>query len=281
MNNSDSRTMCFTFTATNTTMNLQMVLQGYGCPIGGNVYSASYTLQTSACGGIIASGTLSAGFPPMGGLIVGTNYTLCYTWQAACSQDLNWPYVYASSTLPIELVSFQARANRNDIDVTWTTSSEVNTSEFVIERTLDGQHFTEIKRIKAAGNSTSILNYKVTDFKPFVGNNYYRLKEIDYDGSVTSGELVVARFAKDFSTLSIIPNPAQTEIGVNFLSSKDIAINISIVDARGAIIMTSRVNAANDGFNNVPLNISALPPGIYSLLLSDEAENLNTRFVKQ
>src|SRR3569832_318153 len=199
MNNSDNRTMCFTFTATNTIMNLQMVLQGYGCPVGGNVYSASYTLQTTNCGGIVASGTLSSGFPPMSGLTTGQSYTLCYTWQAACGMDVNWPYVYGANTLPIELISFQAKANRNDIDILWSTASETNTSEFIIERTLDGQHFTEIKRVKAAGNSTSTLNYKVTDYNPFVGNNYYRLIEIDNDGKITSGELAVVRFAKDLN----------------------------------------------------------------------------------
>jgi hypothetical protein len=281
MNNSDNRTMCFTFTATNTTMNLQMILQGYGCPVGGNVYSASYTLQASTCAGIIASGTLSAGFPPLTGLTVGQNYVLCYTWQAACSQDVNWPYLYAASALPIELISFQARANRSDINVTWTTASEINTSEFVIERTIDGQHFTEIKRLKAAGNSTSILNYKVTDDKPFVGNNYYRLKEIDYDGTITSGALVVARFARDVNTLSIVPNPAQTQIGISFISSKNTTIGITVIDAKGMTVLSKNVSTTNDGFNSIPLNIASLQPGIYSILLSGDNENLNTRFVKE
>jgi hypothetical protein len=281
MNNSDNRTMCFTFTAANSTMNLQMVLSGWGCPIGGNVYSASYTLQTSSCGSVIASGTLSSGFPPMTGLTVGQNYVLCYTWQAACSLDSNYPFVWASSTLPIELVAFDAKANRDEVDVFWTTASEINTSEFVIERTNNGQDFTEIKRLHAAGNSTSILNYKVKDGNPVEGNNYYRLKEIDFDGTVTSGKLVVTRFTKNYSKISVMPNPAQNEIAVNFFADKDALVKISIVDAKGLVVLIKNVLADNDGANNIPVNISGLQPGIYSVCFLDADKNINTRFIKQ
>jgi hypothetical protein len=279
MNENDSRTMCFTWTAPNTTVNLQLANDNYCDPSLGNTYSFTWQCYTSSCGSPIASGSYTP--TTISGLTVGQNYVLCYTWTTACSWESVVPYIYAASALPIELVSFEAKANQRDIDVLWTTSSEINVSEFVIERTIDGQNFTEIQRVKAAGNSSSIINYKVKDLHPVEGNNYYRLIEIDFDGTVTSGKLVGARFVRNFSGLSIIPNPAQDEIGVSFSAAENQDISLSIIDAKGAVVVSKHIVAYTDGINNVPMNIHALPQGIYTIRLENSSENLNTRFIKQ
>jgi len=276
MNENDNVTQCYTFTAPNTIVNLQLGNTSF-CT--GYTSTFNWTCYSSSCGAPIASGSYTP--TTISGLTVGQNYILCYNYTTYCSWESTWPYIYAASQLPIELVSFQAKPDKSDIDVYWTTSSEVNTSQFIIEKTTDGQNFTEVKTTKAAGNSTSIINYMIKDLSPVVGTNYYRLKEIDYDGKVSYGELVSARFSRDFSGLSVIPNPAQNEIGVNFSSAKNGVVNLSVVDAKGLVVLTKMIIADNDGLNTIPLNISAFQPGIYSVRLVDAVETLNTRFIKQ
>jgi hypothetical protein len=276
MNENDNVTMCFTFTAPNPIVNLQLGNTTY---CNGYTYAFNWTCYSSACGSPIASGSYTP--TTISGLTTGQNYILCYNWTTTCSWESVWPYIYATNLLPIELSAFDARANKNDIDIYWTTASETNTSEFVIEKTTDGQNFTMVSKVKAAGNSTTTRNYSVKDLKPILGNNYYRLKEIDIDGKINFGELVSARFSKDFTGLSVMPNPAQNEIGVNFTSAKNAVAMINIVDSKGVVVYTKMLLADNDGLNTYPVNISLWQPGIYSVRLLNTDETLNTRFIKQ
>jgi len=279
MNNSDTRTKCFTFTATNTSEQIQMIIQGYGCS-GGNVYSATYNLYTSACGAPISSGNIIGG--TLTGLNPGSNYVICYTWQAACSQDTTWPYMWGQSTLPINLVSFEARAARQYIDVMWSTASEVNTSEFIVERTRNGKDFTPVGKLKAAGNSTTLKSYSVRDLNPLEGNNYYRLKEIDFDGSVTTHKLVYAQFARtNNNEIDVIPNPAKDVINIKFPSQKDDQVHVVITDTRGRLIRNEITTAQSEGINFIEFDLSDIPQGIYAVRLFTSEKNLNTRFLKQ
>jgi hypothetical protein len=276
MNENDTRTMCFTFTAPNSTVSLQLGNTTY---CSGGTYAFTWACYNSTCGTAIATGSYSP--TTITGLTTGQNYILCYSWTAACSWVSTWPYIYATNQLPIELVSFNAKPNRSYVDVQWTTSSEINTSYFMIERTINGQDFTEIGRLKGGGNSTSLINYRIKDLNPVEGNNYYRMTEVDVDGKVSSGELVAARFSRTFHGLSIIPNPAETEIGINFESGKNTPVTISVMDTKGIIVLSKNILSINDGLNDVPFNISSLTPGIYSVQLVTPTESQNARFVKQ
>ena len=80
---------------------------------------------------------------------------------------------------------------------------------------------------------------------------------------------------------TVIPNPAQNEIGVNYFSDKDAMTTISVIDVKGVVVLTKNVIADYEGANNIVLDISRFQPGIYSILLVNADKNLNTRFVKQ
>jgi hypothetical protein len=276
MNENDTRTMCFTFTAPNATVNLQLGNTTY---CSGGTYTFNWSCYNSTCGSAIASGSYTP--TTIANLTVGQNYILCYSWTAACSWVSTWPYIYAANLLPVELVSFEAKPNKSYIDILWSTSSETNTSYFIIERTINGQDFTAIDTLKAAGNSARLISYQVKDLNPAEGNNYYRLTEVDIDGKVTSGELIAARFSRTFHGLSVIPNPAQSEIGVNFESSKNMPVTVYVIDTKGIVVLTKKALSLYDGLNEVPFNISVLPAGIYSVQLRTPSESQNTRFVKQ
>lgn len=87
-----------------------------------------------------------------------------------------------TTPLPMTLLSFTAAAIEKQVALKWCTASEKNNDYFTIERSTNGVTFTELAQIKAAGNSSVLLNYRAMDEHPFTGISYYRLKQTDYDG---------------------------------------------------------------------------------------------------
>lgn len=91
----------------------------------------------------------------------------------------------------------------------WTAASEVNTSHFEIEKSLDGIEWTKQGNKTAVGGKYTQTNYSFDDEMPSVGNNYYRLKSIDFDGSSNYSSIIKIKVDKpiDESTIKIFPNP--------------------------------------------------------------------------
>jgi hypothetical protein len=85
--------------------------------------------------------------------------------------------------LPVELTDFKCEPYGNEIDLYWATSAEVNNNYFVLERSIDGENFQELRTIPGKGFSNETTEYIANDPAPHIGLNYYRLKQVDYDGN--------------------------------------------------------------------------------------------------
>ena len=277
MNQFSIQTNCYTFTAPNDTINLQQVIFPY-CG-GGNTFSFTYELYDFGCG-LIQSGNVFAN-NQITGLTVGLNYQICYTIQSACSWDsLIFPYVYTtSSVLPIELVSFDAFAGKNKVELKWTTASEENCDWFIIEHTRNAKDFTQVARVKAAGNSTSLLNYRANDLHPENGINYYRLRQIDYDGQFTLSQLVSAKFTAGEIQVALIPNPADEEVNIKFISYSESPVSVIISDMKGQIVFNHSIIPQN-GLNLIPVSLSGFSNGIFSVQMILDNELIISRLVK-
>ena len=136
---------------------------------------------------------------------------------------------YNLITLPIELISFEARLNNRQVDLTWQTATEHNNDYFSVERSHDGTSWETIENLQGAGNSTSLLSYQTYDFYPYRGIGYYRLKQVDYDGKTTFSE--IQRVYKT-DELMILPNPSSGFFGIGGMP-KHQENNISVLDITG------------------------------------------------
>lgn len=113
--------------------------------------------------------------------------------------------------LPVELVNFNADVFQKEwVKLTWETKSELNSDYFVVERSPDGVEWTAIDQKKAAGNSSSNLLYATYDKQPYAGSNYYRLVQVDLDGTQSLSAVRFLFFAG--AELTLFPNPANGEI---------------------------------------------------------------------
>jgi hypothetical protein len=139
----------------------------------------------------------------------------------------------STSPLPIELLSFDAIMNNHQVDIIWSTATEINNDYYTIEKSKDGIHFEPLSIVDAAGNSSSIINYKDIDATPFEGISYYRLKQTDFNGTFTYSKIVAVNysFAKDGFT--IFPNPTEGEINININDIEQKEVLVVIRDITG------------------------------------------------
>lgn len=124
-------------------------------------------------------------------------------------QDLLLTTIYCGpGILPVELLSWTADQLDHAVRLSWSTGAERNNDSFIIERSADGSLWSAIGEVAGSGNNTALIHYDWDDLAPLAGLNYYRLRQVDTDGSVTLSHVI----AVDRSTLAdrplIHPNPA-------------------------------------------------------------------------
>jgi len=181
-----SATRCHQFTAVNSTVSFGVIISST-CS-SGNVSNFSWTLQSSTCGGIIQSGTLSS--LSFTGLNIGQTYTFCYSFTVpspagGCSHTTHYPYFVGASTvvLPIELMYFTAKKEKESNLISWGTKTEKDNAYFSVEYSSDGFNWNLIHTEQGAGTSNVPIHYSANhrDFSNDI--NYYRLSQTDYDGT--------------------------------------------------------------------------------------------------
>ena len=173
------------------------------------------------------------------------------------------------STLPVVLNNFTAQKNNKSVLLKWSTSSEINSAAFVIERSNDAVNYQEIATVKAAGNSSQNLSYSTIDAQPNLSDvNYYRLKQIDADGKFTYSLIQAVDFKiADNATINVFPNPVTGDhITVSLADNKNIT-NISVIDILGRTI-SNRNNIQSKGDYSLPIDM--LQKGAYIIKITSD-----------
>ncbi len=278
INKNQWKTACFNFTAIYHSLSLQMVVNTVGC-ISGTVQQFNWTVQDASCGANVSSGNLSN--LNATGLSVGSNYVLCYSWQAACQHNSVYPFIVSNSPLPIELMSFQAALEKDKVKIKWTTASETNNDHFEVERSTDGITFKTIENIKGAGTFSGILSYSFYDEQPLPGNAYYRLKQVDDNGSFTFSKKVAVHYVRKEDQVTIIPNPVKNEMHIKYYAVQNDLIILRITDMTGAVVLSKPISAAFEGLNLFSFTASDLKPGMYTANLMRPDKTITTRFSRE
>ncbi|MFI5220905.1 MAG: T9SS type A sorting domain-containing protein [Bacteroidia bacterium] len=189
--------------------------------------------------------------------------------------------ITTSSSLPVKLLTFNAEKSSNDRDVNlnWSTASEQASDKFVIQRGLSKENLTDIGVVKAAGNSRKELGYIYLDKNILTeissGTMYYRLKQIDKNGTNAFSNIVSVNVEKPSSKVSVYPNPATNVITINLLPLNSL---IEIYDLTGKLmkkILTSEISEEID--------ISNFETGIYMMriIFKEEEVPVTLKFTKE
>ena len=172
-------------------------------------------------------------------------------------------YNEASSTLPIDLISFDAKYNNHQTIINWTTATEINNQYFEIQRSTDNENFETIATINGAGNSNQIIDYTYTDYYSSKTAVYYKLKQVDFDGKFEFSNTISVSKLHSNNT-KIFPNPV----------SSDETFSIKTNDGNRVIIYNSIGQTIKDlKVDNRTINLNLIQSGIYFIVVFDELGN--------
>lgn len=204
----------------------------------------------------------------------GTNYT--YAVQSASEYGAISVASDNFQTLPITGLEFNAKKVNGAVAVSWSTKTEINTSHFVVERSVNGNVFSALGQVAATVNSTTINKYNFTDKAPVQGNNYYRIKSVDLDGKFTYSPVVVVKIIGD---LKIVVYPTITNSTIQVLHAK--VTNPSTIKIFNYSGQQMKAVEVDSNAIQTEINVANLSSGIYIITFENSTTSFNTKFVKQ
>ena len=181
------------------------------------------------------------------------------------------------STLPISLLNFTAQKKGNASLLQWQVTNEMNNAYFSVEHSSDRTNFQSIGKVKGHGTVSIQQKYQFTDNNPVKGINYYRLKQVDYDGNSTYSNIVGLTFANIAIIFQVFPNPAVNSIKVSLPSITETSV-INVFDLNGKKVLEKQIGA-----NIVlqSLDVSTLAAGVYQVTLVQGAQQQTVKLVKE
>jgi len=210
---------------------------------------------------------------PSANEIAGANAKMAYSTVATCFNPSNCgngpmtPLTAGNCALPVELTFFRAWYDGRDVRLEWNTASEVGNDRFEVERSWDGRRFERIGTVAGRGDSFESVDYTFLDPLPVPGLNYYRLKQVDFDGRHAYSDVEVVEVLDAPPALLLYPNPVRDVLRVGV----DRPGWLHLYNAQGVLLQTLHLQPGTHD-----LNVQHLPPGLY--LLESQATGLRKRF---
>lgn len=183
-----------------------------------------------------------------------------------------WVLVQGSTPLPVELLFFDARLEGDAVQCTWSTASEQNNDHFTVERSRDGSAFDAIGQVDGTGDSQQTLEYAFPDPAPYEGLSFYRLRQIDIDGTEQWSQAVPVFITHGGEgALNVWPNPCTTAMHLSGAGALD---PIQLVDASGREVAEYPAGTER-------MDVSFLAPGSYTVVVRTIEGKRSARFLKE
>jgi len=170
------------------------------------------------------------------------------------------------SVFPVEFGAFRARHEENQVVLDWSTLTELNNDRFEVERSLDGTSFSVLASVRAKGNSDRLQTYEAIDPRPQIGQNYYRIRQVDIDGGISFSQ-TVSVFVAPYSRMLVYPNPVkegQTYLQLEGYEARQ-DVKIQLFSTMGQPILTEQAMTDEQGNLRKSLDVQQLAAGIYIL----------------
>jgi hypothetical protein len=186
-----------------------------------------------------------------------------------------------SITLPVQLTSFIGSLNNNKISLQWAVAQNEDADHFEVEKSTDGNDFIAAAVVMTStkpGSETYSLNEIMKSEKI-----YYRIKTFDNNKTITFSKTLIfeTKTVSNTSGLKIVNNPATDKLSLSFTSANNQSLEIRVFDLAGRVQMNQKVNVYQ-GSNLISLPLtSVLKTGLYAVEVSNGAERLSSKFVKQ
>jgi hypothetical protein len=184
----------------------------------------------------------------------------------------------ANIPLPISLISFDAKPTfDNSINLTWQTASEENNDYFSIEHSIDGISFREIETQAGNGTTNAIQSYSFLHEEIESGLHYYRLKQVDFDEKFGYSNIITTTIKRSNDEVILTPNPTSNVILIQTKTPFERDADFQILNMQGQVVLSSILQ---EGTDNLEVNVSNFPVGIYYLQLFVDNEVMMKKIIK-
>jgi hypothetical protein len=268
-----------TFNGNEDFSNSTMAMEVNGTGVAGTDFDQIVVNGTATLGGTLAL-TFNFPVPHDGDIVTIIDATaLSGTFSSVTGLPEHWAVKYDSpnsgevsleytNNLPVTLVRFTAKKQDNGVKLDWQTSEEINNQGFEIERRLDRGMWEKIGFVDGSGTTRENNAYAFLDLHPVPGMNYYRLRQMDFDGKVELSRIVGVKMDSG-ELLKIYPNPTTGILHIEGAGSK-----VRILDILGRPVMNGMII-------NQKIDVSHLPGGFYILSVSSENKEKSIPMLKQ
>lgn len=196
-------------------------------------------------------------------------------WNISTPASCSARQIDVDCTLPVELISFDAVKQNNQSVLSWSTASEKNNKHFVIQRSSDGIQFESIGSLLGKGSSSSTQYYAFVDNQPLQGLNYYRLKQVDDDGSVSYSRILQLLYDKALD-ITVYPNPSRDIFQLSI--AEEAALQAELYNTLGQR-MSEQLNAISA--TDFMINLSDKSDGIYYLKILYHQQVYTLKLIKK
>lgn len=211
-------------------------------------------------------------------LSTGSKYARVYFTNKVSGSNLGVDDFSVDGTpLPVSLATFTATKSSSSTQLSWRTASELNNAHFSIERSADGREYKEIGVVQGHGTSLEPRSYTYTDESPAHGLNYYRLRQVDFDGQYEYSQVVSVQFSSGKESVQLFPTLVRQQVELRFGAPADSEGNVRIFNQSGREVQ--RVDFAPDT-ESLLIPVEALPGGQYFVRVQSGHMVQSLRFVK-
>ncbi len=180
--------------------------------------------------------------------------------------NLNIAY---TAPIPVELTGFAANVAGEAINLEWSTATETNNKGFEVERSEDGENFSKIAFVDGMGTTTEAQSYIFTDRNAVGGTYYYRLRQVDFDGTYAYSDVVEVEFVpSEYSLQQNYPNPFNPSTTIKFALPVEAKVTVTLYNALGQRVNEIVSNNFTAGVQTVNFNASELASGMYIYQIS-------------
>lgn len=191
------------------------------------------------------------------------------------------PFTFAKSNtpivLPVEFLDFTAEKEDFSVELHWSTASEINNDLFEVQRfNKANETFETIGKVDGSGNSSSIIDYSFTDESPNIGENLYRIKQIDFDEQYDFSGIQSVLFENN-TEYKVYPNPSNGK-SIFVKSSNTENFTLKVYNSTGALVINEHISSSvNQGINFE----NQLSPGLYELIITDQSTESRHKLIIQ
>jgi hypothetical protein len=180
-----------------------------------------------------------------------------------------FPMNSGNSPLPVTMTSFNANCDGDKVNIAWTTASEYNASHFSVQTSRDGESWTEVAQIEAAGTTSQTTNYFYQDMR-IGGVSYYRLVQVDFDGEYEVFGPISVDCEINESSMTVYPNPTDKDFTVLIQTTETFEnATIELVDLSGRAVEVKEMNIA-PGSTMIKFETDNINPGTYIVRIKGE-----------